>query len=70
MDTIAWRVNNYVTAGRPRAYCDDCIADALILSRRQQAARVTGALETTNDFIRESDECATCGTVKKVIRRA
>ena len=70
MDTIARRVNAFVTAQRPRAYCDDCIADALELSRRQQSARVTGALETTNDFLREHDECAGCGSVKKVIRRS
>lgn len=70
MDTIAQRVNDFLTKGRPRAFCDDCIADALKLSRRQQSARVTGALETTSDFVREDDECAVCGSVKKVIRRA
>ena len=70
MDTIAQRVNDYVTKARPRAFCDDCIGEALSLSRRQQSARVTGALETTSDFSRELDECAGCGSVKKVIRRA
>lgn len=70
MDTIAQRVNDYISKARPRAFCDDCISDALSLSRRQQSARVTGALETTSDFVREEDECATCGSVKKVIRRA
>lgn len=70
MDTIAQRVNDYITNARPRAYCDDCISAALNLSQRQQSARVTGALETTSDFVREDDECAGCGTNKKVIRRA
>ena len=70
MDTIAQQVNSYITKHRPRAYCDDCIASALDLSRRQQSARVTGALETTSDFTREQDECAGCGAIKKVIRRA
>lgn len=69
MDTIAWRVNEFITRAKPRAYCDDCIANAIKLSRRQQSARVTGALETTSDFVRELDECAGCGTQKKVIRR-
>jgi len=69
MGSIAYRVNDYVTKLRPRAVCDDCIADALALSRRQQAARVSGALETTSDFVREIDECVTCHNVKKVIRR-
>jgi hypothetical protein len=70
MNTIAQRVNDYITKARPRAVCDDCISDALSLSRRQQSARVTGALETTSDFFRNEDECAICGSVKKVIRRA
>lgn len=70
MDTIAWRVNNYITEQKPRAVCDDCIASSLRLSRRHQSARVTGALETTSDFIREIDQCAVCGDQKKVIRRA
>lgn len=68
MDTIAQRVNDCIAKFRPRAFCDDCITDALGLSRRQQSARVTGALETTIDFVREDDECATCGSIKKVIR--
>lgn len=70
MPTIAERVNEYITAARPRAVCDDCIADALKLSRRQQSARVTGALETTSDFERVEDECSMCHGYKKVIRRA
>jgi hypothetical protein len=70
MATIAQRVNDYITQGKPRAYCDDCISDALKLSRRQQSARVTGALETTSDFDRVEDECATCAGVKKVIRKS
>ena len=69
MDTIAQRVNDYITKGRPRAFCDDCITEALSLSRRQQSARVTGALETTSDFVRAEEKCALCGLVKKVIRR-
>lgn len=70
MDTISWRVNEFITAQKPRAVCDDCIAASLHLSRRQQSARVTGALETTNDFVRETDQCSICGSEKKVIRRA
>lgn len=70
MDTIAWRVNEFISKQRPRAICDDCIAESLELSRRQQSARVTGALETTSDFVREFYECAMCGNEKKVTRRA
>ena len=70
MDTIAWRVNEFITKRKPLAVCDDCIASSLHLSRRQQSARVTGALETTSDFVRETDECSICGAEKKVIRRA
>lgn len=69
METIASRVNEFITGQRPQAVCDDCIASRLHLSRRQQSARVTGALETTTDFEREVDQCAICGHDKKVIRR-
>ena len=70
METIAERVNQFITVQKPRAICDDCIAAHLDLSRRQQSARVTGALETTSDFIRETGECGQCKNEKKVIRRA
>ena len=69
MPTIAERVNAYISAARPKAFCDDCIAEALGLSQRQQSARVTGALETTSDFERSVDSCGTCHDLKKVIRR-
>ncbi|AJP71034.1 hypothetical protein [Sphingomonas hengshuiensis] len=58
MPTIAERVNAHITQARPSALCDDCIAKELHLSRRQQSARVTGALETTSDFERVEGLCA------------
>lgn len=70
MDTIAQRVNSFITEKRPDAICDDCIAASLNLSRRQQSARVTGALETTSDFDRQIGICTLCRDEKKVIRRA
>ena len=67
---IAERVNKFITDHMPDAFCDDCIAEELGLSRRQQAHRVTSALATTADFRREVDSCSLCGKEKKVIRHA
>jgi len=50
-----------------RAYCDDCIAKQLELSRRGQASRITRALSTTSNFLRDKGACSICGAVKKVI---
>ena len=66
---IAERVNNFITDHTPDAFCDDCIAEQLDLSR-QQTQRVTIALATTDSFLREIDSCSLCGKEKKAIRRA
>ena len=67
---IPERVNKFITDHMPDTFCDDCIAEQLDLSRRQQANRVTSALATTDNFRREIDSCSLCGKEKKVIRRA
>jgi hypothetical protein len=67
--TIPQRINEFITKHRPNAFCDDCIAEKLDLSRRQQAHRVTSALGPTGDFRREVDSCSLCGNEKKVTRR-
>jgi hypothetical protein len=68
--TIPESVNNFITKHRPDEFCDDCIAEQLRLSRRQQAHRVTSALATTDCFRREKDICSLCGSEKMVISRA
>ena len=68
MPMIAERVNAFLTEQAPLSFCDDCIAQRLELSRRQQAHRVTSALGTTTNFRREDGMCDCCGQAKKVIR--
>ena len=63
---IAERVNDWLKQRSGNAYCDDCIAKHLEL-RRQQANRVTMALGTTGEFVRELGKCSECGGEKKVV---
>jgi hypothetical protein len=65
---IAERVYNFLAERVPLAFCDDCIAERLELSRRQQAHRVTTALGTTANFHRKDGTCSLCGETRKVIR--
>jgi hypothetical protein len=66
---LAQRVNDYITKRRPDKLCDACIARTLEI-RHQQANRVTMALETTSDFMRQIDRCHDCNKDQKVIRRS
>ncbi|UUL82560.1 hypothetical protein [Sphingomonas qomolangmaensis] len=50
--------------------CDDCIADQLALSVRQQVDHKTRDLAGQGGFERSIDPCSLCGATKKVIRRA
>ena len=68
--TIAERVNSFITEHRPNAFCDDCIAEQLSLSSRQEAQHITSALATTDSFQRVRGICSICGSEKKVINRA
>ena len=51
MPTVFERIHDYLVR-RPVSICDDCLAKALNMPRRQQAAAVTIALGTTPDFRR------------------
>lgn len=68
--SIAEQINLYLTRSAPAAFCDDCIARALGLSRNQPTQQITNTLCTTSDFIRELDTCSECGGEKRVIRHA
>ncbi len=48
------------------AYCDNCLAAELKLSRPQEAGRVARALSKTANFYRERGICSLCGAEKKV----
>ena len=66
--TIAENVSNWLRRQHKKAFCDDCIKEKLQLSRRQQAFRVTSALGTTSEFLRQSGICSACGSTKFVTR--
>lgn len=48
--------------------CDDCIADRLGLSVRQNVSRTTRELAGTDGFERSKDACSICGAAKPVIQ--
>ena len=65
------QVNDFITASRPDAVCNKCIAEGIgLINKDAHPAQITGALATTSDFIQSNDECAICHETKKVIRRA
>jgi hypothetical protein len=66
--SIPERVVAFLKKHPKTPYCDDCIKENVQLKRRQQAQRVTGALATTHDFLREAGKCSECGDSKLVIR--
>ena len=70
MATVPERIVTYLKE-RPVPICDDCLAKALGLSQRQQAAAITATLGLTRDFNRYDGACTDCvGPPKKVISRA
>jgi hypothetical protein len=64
--TIAKRVGRWLLNNRG-AYCDDCIANELQLSRRQQGSRASISLAKVSYFYRDKGDCSICGAQKKVI---
>jgi hypothetical protein len=66
MTEVVDKVVNWLRAQQEKAFCDDCIAEKVGLSRRQQAHRVTNALAATSDFTRQQGVCAACGEDRKV----
>jgi len=67
--SVPQRINDFITAKKPNAVCNMCIADGLgMINKAAHPAQVTGALATTSDFIQEQGQCALCKTNKKVIR--
>jgi len=62
-NTVADDVAAYVRKGKPKAYCDDCIAKALSKNRRQIQA-ITAALGAAG-FSRSKRTCAGCASTTK-----
>jgi hypothetical protein len=67
--TVFDRVRSLVERLAPSAICDDCIAERLDLTVRQQANHKTRELAGSGGFEREIGECTLCGATKKVIRQ-
>jgi hypothetical protein len=63
--TIAQRVNQFLSRRAPAAFCDDCIAKELSLSRLQ-AQRVTSAFGMTT-FHRAEGLCSGCEEMRKKV---
>jgi hypothetical protein len=61
-------VATFLRKKKSAAYCDDCLQKAVPLKRRQQAQRVTDALNQTHDFTREKGRCVNCGGEKYVTK--
>jgi hypothetical protein len=64
--TIADRITRWLRQNRG-AFCDECIAKQLALSRREQANRVARSLSKTSNFLRDRGTCSICGAERKVI---
>lgn len=68
--TILNDVERLVMRLAPEPVCDDCIAERLALSVRQDATKKTHQLAGSNGFVRGKDACSLCGTTKLVIRHS
>jgi hypothetical protein len=63
------RVAAFIAGGKPNGFCDDCIAAALKLKRRQQAQQATAALGVSREYVRRDGRCSVCGAAKTVIHK-
>ncbi len=74
MSSMPDRVSAFLTAQRPRRFCEDCIAESLELIRKHdvkpKVREAASALETTDGFYRALGVCSMCGKEKTVIQRA
>lgn len=70
MTTVLDRVRKFVERLAPEPVCDDCIAEKLELTIRQNAGHLTNELAGTDHFARDHAPCALCGAPKTVIRKA
>ena len=62
-------VARFVARLAPEPVCDDCIADRLALSVRQNAITATRELAGSGGFERAKEPCSLCGAITLVIRR-
>jgi len=66
--TIPERVVRFLEMSKPAAFCDDCIATALVL-RRAQISTVTSTLGLCRGYLRNAECCTACGRNGKFVTR-
>ena len=67
--TVSESVATFLKASRPKAFCDDHIADELGKNRRQIQA-ITVTLAETSDFSRKKGGCSVCSSPNKYAIRS
>jgi hypothetical protein len=67
--TVLDDVRHLIERLSPHPVCDDCIAERLGLSMRQNASHKTRELTGTPGFERRIEVCSLCNSTKKVIRK-
>jgi hypothetical protein len=69
--TEAEQLVGFLQKNQTKAFCDDCIAHELGLTRRQRAQRVTVSLGLTSDYERSPGICCVCKNDRpKLVTRA
>lgn len=66
--TVRTRVEQWLRGVSPKPVCDDCIAQALDLSSRQQAYQETRLLDHSSGFDKLRRACSDCGRLKLATR--
>lgn len=65
--TILGKVIALLEGRAPQRFCDDCIAEALDLSRPSRANRAARELSQRDGFERSRQPCGICGSKRIVI---
>ena len=62
------RIARYLKTHPRTDYCDDCLAELLVLKDRRQARHPTAALKAAKEFNKDKRICSECGREKLVTR--
>ncbi len=66
--TVLDQVKSLIERLAPEPVCDDCIAERLSLTARQQVNHKSREIAGMAGFESQNGECALCGATKKVVR--
>jgi hypothetical protein len=64
------KVRRHIARLGPAAICDDCLAQAIGLSTRNDARKLARELLGTNGFERSNGKCCMCNAAKATTRKA